>query len=879
MSFKRYILTIVVTLIAVVPQPSLAEETVEHLSQVASEAYQAGDYSRAADFAKRAYDLSRSSLGEQHPSTLITLNNLTLLYQYEAYQAGDYSRAADFAKRAYDLSRSSLGEQHPSTLITLNNLALVYQRQGRYDLAEPMYEKALALTIELLGEKHPDTLKYLNNLASLYEAQGRYDLAEPMYEKALALRIEVLGEKHPSTLISLNNLAALYKAQGRYDLAEPMYEEALALTTELLGEKHPNTLNSLNNLALLYNDQGRYDLAEPMYEEALALTIEVLGEKHPDTLISLNNLALLYKAQGRYDLAEPMYEKALALGIEVLGEKHPDTLISLHNLAVLQYEKGNEAAAFTLLQTYLRYSNDFLQDVIWGASEATRQSYIKAEVSFRNNYISLMVALNTEESAKEALFYSLTRKGLLLHIAAQSSILTKASDDPAVARLALELNKSKKKLSYLTDTALDENTAKLFKQVTQQIEKLEKDLGRRIAGLGRAQQQVLPDDVVDALTSQQGLLDFHIYTQDSRDKLVAIWVDPSSKAQVKLIPLGDLAPIAAAISDYRQALNSYDEIDTQDSSREIYSLLWKPIESFVDSKEVFVIPDGILHLLPFAALLDEQGQPLVNKVKLSHIVSARELVLKPYEGKQGPAAIFSAPLYDPEQVSSYSSDEPVSRSVTTRANRSDLYFGPLKGALVEGQVVAGTFAKFEQKYKSYALETATENKLATTISPRVLHISTHGFFLEPPRGSDKPVQHPLLRSGLAFANANMQLEAPEESTKDGILTALEALSLRLEGTDLVVLSACETGVGDINTGEGVYGLQRAFVEAGAKAVLYTLWEIDDLATVYFMKVFYEHYMGGVPPQEALRLTQLNMLNQSKWSFPYYWAGFVLSGSS
>ena len=125
----------------------------------------------------------------------------------------------------------------------------------------------------------------------------------------------------------------------------------------------------------------------------------------------------------------------------------------------------------------------------------------------------------------------------------------------------------------------------------------------------------------------------------------------------------------------------------------------------------------------------------------------------------------------------------------------------------------------------------------------------------------------------------MQLEAPEESTKDGILTALEALSLRLEGTDLVVLSACETGVGDINTGEGVYGLQRAFVEAGAKAVLYTLWEIDDLATVYFMKVFYEHYMGGVPPQEALRLTQLNMLNQSKWSFPYYWAGFVLSGSS
>jgi CHAT domain-containing protein/Tfp pilus assembly protein PilF len=791
LSFKRYILTIVVTLIAVVPLPSLAEETLEQLSQVVSEAYEAGDYSRAADFAKRAHDLSRSRLGEQHPSTLASLGDVALLYRH----------------------------------------------------------------------------------------QGRYDLAEAMSEKVLALQTEVLGEKHPDTLISLNNLALLYQDQGRYDLAEPMYEKVLALMTEVLGEKHPSTLTSLNNLALLYQNQDRYDLAEPMYEKALAFKTEVLGEKHPDTLISLNNLALLYQDQGRYDLAEPMYEKALALQTEVLGEKHPSTLNSLSNLALLQIEIGNVASAFTLWQTYLRYSNDFLQDVIWGASEATRQSYLKAQVNFRNNYISLMVALNTEKSAKEALFFSLTRKGLLLHIAAQSSAITKASDDPAVARLAFELNKSKKKLSYLTDTALDENTAKLFKQVTQQIEKLEKDLGRRIAGLGRAQQQVLPDDVVDALTSQQGLLDFHTYTQDSRDKLVAIWVDPSSKVQVKLIPLGDLAPIAAAISDYRKALNSFDEIDAQDSSREIYSLLWKPIESFVDSKEVFVIPDGILHLLPFAALLDEQGQPLVNKVKLSHIVSARELVLKPYEGKQGPAAIFSAPLYDPEQVSSYSSDEPISRSVTTRANRSDLYFGPLKGALVEGQVVAGTFAKFEQKYKSYALETATENRIATTVSPRFLHIATHGFFLEPPQGTDKTVQHPLLRSGLAFANANVNLNNAEESTQDGILTALEALSLRLEGTDLVVLSACETGVGDINTGEGVYGLQRAFIEAGAKAVLYTLWEIDDEATAYFMAVFYEHFMGGVNSQEALRLTQLDMLNQPKWNFPYYWAGFVLSGSS
>ena len=139
----------------------------------------------------------------------------------------------------------------------------------------------------------------------------------------------------------------------------------------------------------------------------------------------------------------------------------------------------------------------------------------------------------------------------------------------------------------------------------------------------------------------------------------------------------------------------------------------------------------------------------------------------------------------------------------------------------------------------------------------------------------------MLRAGLALTNANLSLGISVndrlDSSDDGILTALEALSLNLEGTELVVLSACESGVGDIDTGEGVYGLQRSFIEAGASAVLYSLWRIDDLATVVFMKKFYGHFISGEKPQEALRLTQLEMLNHPRWSLPFFWAGFVLSG--
>ena len=154
---------------------------------------------------------------------------------------------------------------------------------------------------------------------------------------------------------------------------------------------------------------------------------------------------------------------------------------------------------------------------------------------------------------------------------------------------------------------------------------------------------------------------------------------------------------------------------------------------------------------------------------------------------------------------------------------------------------------------------------------------THGFFLDPPPTLDDYVEHPLLRSGLAFVNANLNLGKHDESSDDGIFTAMEALGLNLRGTDLVVLSACESGVGDVDTGEGVYGLQRAFLEAGAKAVLYSLWEVDDEATVHFMKRFYQHFIDGQQPQDALRRAQLEMLQHEVWHNPYFWGGFVLSG--
>jgi tetratricopeptide (TPR) repeat protein len=308
-----------------------------------------GRYGEAEPLYQQALAIMRKRLGEQHPDTATSLNNLAGLYQAQ----GRYDEAEPLYQQALAIRKVRLGEQHPHTAGSLNNLAGLYQAQGRYDEAEPLYQQALAIRKARLGEQHPDTATSLNNLARLYEAQGRYDEAEPLCQQALAIRKARLGEQHPHTAGSLNNLAGLYQAQGRYDKAEPLYQQALAIRKARLGEQHPDTAGSLNNLAGLYQAQGRYDEAEPLCLQALAIRKARLGEQHPDTATSLNNLAELYQAQGRYDEAEPLCLQALAIRKARLGEQHPDTATSLNNLAVLYQAQGRYDEAEPLYQQAL----------------------------------------------------------------------------------------------------------------------------------------------------------------------------------------------------------------------------------------------------------------------------------------------------------------------------------------------------------------------------------------------------------------------------------------------------------------------------------------------------------------------------------------------
>ncbi|KAK9384161.1 hypothetical protein V1515DRAFT_589424, partial [Lipomyces mesembrius] len=331
-------------------------DTLESMNDLAELFNSQGKYEAAEPLYKDTLRLRKKVLGEEHPDTLTSMNDLASLFQGQ----GKYETAEPLYKETLRLRKKVLGEEHPNTLISMNSLPALFHSQGKYEAAEPLYKETLRLSKKVLGEEHPDTLESMNGLAALFCDQGKYETAEPLYEETLRLRKKVLGEEHPDTLGSMNNLAGLFNSQGKYEAAEPLYKETLRLSKKVLGEVHPRTLTSMNNLAGLFDRQGKYEAAEPLYEETLRLSKKVLGEEHPQTLGSMNNLAGLFESQGKYEAAEPLYKETLRLRKKVLGEEHPDTLTSMNNLASVFKRQGKYEAAEPLYKETLRLSKKVL---------------------------------------------------------------------------------------------------------------------------------------------------------------------------------------------------------------------------------------------------------------------------------------------------------------------------------------------------------------------------------------------------------------------------------------------------------------------------------------------------------------------------------------
>ncbi|NQU63135.1 MAG: CHAT domain-containing protein, partial [SAR324 cluster bacterium] len=382
------------------------------------------------------------------------------------------------------------------------------------------------------------------------------------------------------------------------------------------------------------------------------------------------------------------------------------------------------------------------------------------------------------------------------------------------------------------------------------------------------------------------------------ESIMAIVVRNDSNNPFTLIKLGSTRKLKKVVPEFRAEISNPNSEDGKEYLKELssklYSILWEPMLPFLKGKKtVFIVPDGILNLVPMNALLNEKGQYLVQSYNLIHLSSARDIAIPVIKRKQTEPVIFAAPIYDdhtPDMAAALKKNPADPKSIF-----SGVSFDPLPGTAIEVETLIKVFKSKNIKLKVFSDKKATELNLGKIKSPKILHLATHGFFLIPDEEDNpleeiradmtkddstsvKPVENPMLRAGLALNSSNYGFRGVKRPDgTDGVFTALEALTLDLVGTDLVILSACETGVGDIKAGEGVYGLRRAFQEAGAKSVASTLWTISDSGTQQFMTGFYKQILEGEPPQKALREMQLRFINDEDMNHPFYWAPFVMFG--
>jgi CHAT domain-containing protein/Tfp pilus assembly protein PilF len=892
----------------------------EHSDVASSIDGAAGCYTSRAQYVKaeplnlRALAIRKKVFGEDHPLTAQSITNLATLYYYQ----GKYKEAEPLFKRALDINERALGKDHPYTAISFHNLASLYDAQGKYDEAEPLYKRDLEFNEKTLGDDHQETATSVHSLATLYYNKGEYKEAERLYERALDIREKALGKDHPDTANGLHNLAALYRKQGKYSEAEPLYRRALAIREKALSKDHPLTANSLSNLADLYTSQGKYLEAEPLHKRALAIREKALGKDHPLTANSFHNLGLLYRGQGKYLEAEPLFKRALDIFEKSLGKDHPDTGASLNNLAMLYIAKGDLAQAVKFQSRANAASERTLAHNLITGSERDKLAYLATVLDQTDRTISLHIrsAPNDPEARKLAATMILQRKGRALDATSQNFNALRSRFNPEDQELLDRLKETHSQIARMVlsgpQRMSSERHQARIKELEDQAEKDAANISRRSDEFRALFAPVTLEAVRAAIPLDSALIEFASYRPFNAKAVMNDETYGQARyvayilrrgGEIECRDLGEAKSIDSAIEAFRKALRDPRRVDVNRLARVVDAKIFQPIRPLLGSKSRLLIsPDGSLNLIPFAALVDERGRFEVERYSISYLTSGRDLLrLKaPRKSKGGPLVV-AAPDFGGKGLleiaglekrdNGASPDE--GKAESARSAVRDLYFPPLPDAAQEGEALRALFPGATLLTKGQATKAA----LRQVHSPEILHIATHGFFLEDrqlisagersvqPLSNDSeralrqleqrgiPVESPLLRSGLALAGANEHKE-----DDNGILTALEVTGLNLWGTKLVTLSACDTGVGEVKNGDGVHGLRRALVLAGSETQLMSLWAVSDRATRELMVSYYSRLKQGEGRGESLRRVQLNMLNKMKWRHPYFWASFIQSGA-
>jgi len=855
-----------------------------------------GEYRKSLKYYTKALTIQRDVFGENHIDTATSYGLIGMLYDI----MGNYKDALKYTQKALDITKRIMGEESPSTITGYSDVGFVYYDIGNFPMALKYHKKSLASAEKVLGKKHIETAKSYNNVGIVYNSMGDYDMALEYYQKALSIKEKVLGKKHISTAISYNNIGALYHKRKIYPKALEYYQKALTVREEVLGKLHSVTAESYNNMGAVAKDMKHYSEALNYYQNALSIQKKVLSEKHPSLATTYNNLGLLYQTQSKPIKALEYLHKALAIREKVLGSKHFLTALSYNSLSSTYYLTHNYQKSHHYAQ--LAFDNFlFNREKVFAILDskqkekylASTTGYISSLLLSTYQYIYQLNKNNNTSEIRKILRSGanawLNYKGSIFDSENAIAMLYGSTKDKKLKAKIEDLISSKRYLAKLYQSLPKpkekETWQKNIKTTEEKISKLTNEIASNAAVFKEQQglKNISYKDITAHLKKDELYIDYakvgkyyYLFSLDKEETISFTQLGYKNTRKIdNLVKLfrKDINTILKGKNLTDEKLKKLTKSSKEKLSK-LYELVIKqPLTKQIKSKTSLIIsPDGALRLLPFETLFDkENNKYFIEEKEIRYIPSGKELVrLYKYSKNtktKKSAVIFANPNFNTKTASA--SKEQI--AITPNTNRSGIikslfrmHFAPLPGTKAEAKAIKSILKK---NVKEYQKNKATEKNLMKIKEPRILHIATHGFFI-----NDNTIPNPMLKSGIALAGANTSVI---KGKSDGIVTALKLSGLDLKGTDLVVLSACETGVVDINTTDSVSGLSKAFIQAGAKDIVMSLWSVDDQATKELMSSFYREMKKKKNYAKALKAAKLKMIEEGR--HPFYWGAFVVSG--
>ena len=875
-----------------------------------------GHYTEAEPLARRALADAEARSGTHSKDAAIVLDDLLEILIHSSRIRDPQDQA--LASRAVALSEEVFGRRSPELARTLRRAGDFARHDEDYAQARVLLRRAIDVheALPAAADSLREHAAAWNSLALLLRDTFDYQGAKADYERALPLYEKALGREQPDVAICLNNLAATLTRMGDYAGATARFQEALRIYEKTVGPDHILTAGCLNNFAYLLTETGKPAEAAELLRKVVRIATATYGERHPRTAGALANLADALSASGQYDAAASNYGKAGEIRLVLFGPMSREVAANLDLRAINLALSGETSRAAELAVQSEEISRSFDLVAIRTMPEREALLYVGAKASGQrlsglNTLLSLAAVGAPGGPALDALIRS---RGVVFDEMA-SRRRAVGSGDPEAARLAAGLAAAREELARLVtrgpksmnvaqyQAALDrarENKYEAERLLAEKSLPFRRELASRQVGLS---------EVAAALPKDAALISFVRYPRTTF-RLATPALDPAASArasylalvlrpgqnQPAVVDLGDAAEVDALVAQLRRTISQeaqdpgrapkQSEASYRRAAARLRLRIWDPLAPYwKGAGRLFLVPDGALHLVSFAALPSGRGY-LVESGPVIHYLSTERDIASEARLAEGRGMLLVAnPAFDRAAVLASANGGFRGAASACDAYRN-LHFGPLPGAAREASTVSAIWRQTGGAESSLIGTSARKNSvLEQAAGKRVLHLATHGFFLDrcgpaasaTSPGPDRATENPLLLSGLALAGANESKRSGE-----GILTADEIASLDLDGLEWAVLSACDTGLGEIRAGEGVFGLRRAFQLAGARTVIMSLWQVDDDSTrLWMQKLYRARFLGGVATSEAVRTATLSVLAHRRAAHlsthPLYWAGFLAAG--